>query len=709
MREQPEPIDLLTTLKDESLYSSAILGTYKFDGQFFEDKVLPTIQDLEITNIVVLTDSKEYETGREINRAGEWYYLDSIRVPGIFHPKFVLLLGHRRGTAMIGSANLTELGWRQNAELATIIKHVEEDPEHQNGDAFYQLKEFIQRISDPKYLASEKTRSAIDAAFQDAPWIPDNISNPSESNVRVIHNVDKSISDQVLEYINTDTHTIDILSPFFGETDVTPLEKLAETGCNELNIFLQPDDVRGFVSESVQQGLSDNLSKQIRKISMAGDDEDRYLHAKLIHGKGDSGTWTLFGSPNLTSAALIETANSGNLELGVIRQETNPEYFDYLLESSDIDISLINSEQIPHKPIERSSTESETDFQLFEAYIDEADNLQVSFEPTEFNRGILHLKRQSDSELFSKSFSDDRNGTIQLEDDEIVDFCQSSTKVYLTLDADEGEITSSERWLSLPTLGKKPRRGEIESIEASNGRYGLLDVLNRLEGMEAMYRFLEGIDFNKITSGKGGVGTVSINGGGEEGGAGIKDREFADYSELIEEKVEKFSDGLEDNEWPEDNQTWEDCLYNLFNLYLGGSKLTLWWIERDPAEKLRLRHIKKATETLQYSVTSMRGIEGEEFTYQVEEDLKLLEHTAIVCYFVNEIQIREGLSSGPNERVYEMFRETSRSALNTFGKARDNPIPSKELLESCLTEYNGIKKNRIPKPNSIRNFVRTLI
>ena len=54
-----ESIDLLDELKGESHYSSAILGTYTFDGEFFERKILPTIQSLNITNTVVLTDTHD--------------------------------------------------------------------------------------------------------------------------------------------------------------------------------------------------------------------------------------------------------------------------------------------------------------------------------------------------------------------------------------------------------------------------------------------------------------------------------------------------------------------------------------------------------------------------------------------------------------------------------------------------------------------------
>ena len=57
-----EQLNLLEELKQTEEYSSAILGTYSFGGDFFEDEVLTRLQRLGIRNTTVLTDTEEYKT-----------------------------------------------------------------------------------------------------------------------------------------------------------------------------------------------------------------------------------------------------------------------------------------------------------------------------------------------------------------------------------------------------------------------------------------------------------------------------------------------------------------------------------------------------------------------------------------------------------------------------------------------------------------------
>jgi len=138
------PTDQLAVLEELSggeLYSSAIFGTYTFDGEFFEEDVLPVLDQLDIANIVVLTDTKSYAEAEALTEAGQSYYLEHVRCPKIHHPKFSLLLGHDHGRMFLGSGNLTEDGWQRSGELMTVIDYPDEQAE--TKPLFSSLRSFI--------------------------------------------------------------------------------------------------------------------------------------------------------------------------------------------------------------------------------------------------------------------------------------------------------------------------------------------------------------------------------------------------------------------------------------------------------------------------------------------------------------------------------------------------------------------------------------
>jgi len=45
----------------------------------------------------------------------------------------------------------------------------------------------------------------------------------------------------------------------------------------------------------------------------------RWVHAKYMTLEGDWGTACLYGSPNMTSTALLDTASRGNVEAGILQ------------------------------------------------------------------------------------------------------------------------------------------------------------------------------------------------------------------------------------------------------------------------------------------------------------------------------------------------------------------------------------------------------
>lgn len=533
-----EKVDLLDELKGEAHYSSAILGTYTFGGEFFEEQILPTIQALNVANIVVLTDTREYEAANELRQAGQRYYFDHVQCPGIHHPKYCLLLGHERGLGIIGSANLTEDGWRKNAELVTLFRYEEGESTEQEEAAFSELSQFLKQLVDDDFVSSRKTKDAIETALGDAPWITDIDVSSDDGDLQLLHNLNEAILPRVLDIETGNTiEKANIISPFFSGEDTSVLETLIDAGAEKLVLNIQPDSVEGFESESLNRGALSETDIQVNAMSMA-DEESRYIHAKILVLPSSSRVTAVFGSTNATRPALLDTAENANIELSVMRSSSDSGYFQDVIGSDVLDTAEIRAADVDHRRRNPSSPEINYDFQLYEAYIEADGGLIIELEVIEGDECTLHLRRGAADGKLEYSVSDFADGQIQIQNDEVNKFCREATQLFLTVETPEGQLESSRRWVALPSLESAPRPSEKATIENSNGRYGLIELLNRLEGWEALYHFLDAIEFESGESGRGGIAIRSIDPDDEEGGSGMEDREVTELAEVFENKVQ---------------------------------------------------------------------------------------------------------------------------------------------------------------------------
>ena len=105
--------DILEELKKSSdEYQHVLLGTYSFDPDFFEEKILPVFTTKDAETILVLTDKNEYQKRfSDMSTAGHEYYIDYCYASQIFHPKFILLTWSEGIKLFLGSVNLTKQAW----------------------------------------------------------------------------------------------------------------------------------------------------------------------------------------------------------------------------------------------------------------------------------------------------------------------------------------------------------------------------------------------------------------------------------------------------------------------------------------------------------------------------------------------------------------------------------------------------------------------
>ena len=704
-----DQLSLLDELNSGRLYSSAVLSTYGFDGAFFETEILPVLTQLDISNVVVLTDTERYRDLGAVAKAGQAYYIDHVRCPKVHHPKFVALFGRDYGRVFLGSANLTKPGWQQSGELMTVIDYPPEPEQSDTAPLFAQLREFIEH-SQARIHGSHAT-DAIDDAFSDAPWLPAASAAEPDAEVNLLHNYTEPLLPQLRAHIgDASVESIDIYSPFFSGGNTEPLEELCELDPAQVSVNLQPDTVEGFNSDAFDAPAGVDVDITVNEIALTGDDEDRYLHAKLLHLTGPDGSWAFYGSPNFTKSALIQTGESGNIELGVLRHDPDPEYFGYLLDAETVTREPIAAESVEyHPPGSHESHRDRPDFRLTDAYLEADGNLLVDHEPTAEppQKATITLSRATGDEELDIEASASEDGHLRSQDERISQFCEQAVRVRVTLEFATETRTSDARWVALPSLKQTPRASEIQAIESSEGREGLLDVLDRLPTWGLICKFLENVDFRTTSVGGGGRTIRSRTPGTDEEG-GLEEWSPPDRSELLESKVSTLRNRLDATHDdllldPTDPERFE----SLVNHYVALTKLVLWWESQDLSTLSHLAKIRVAADTMGEFVGSLSTHPQAKAARALEEEHALFEHVVITMRYVDELQRRAGYHTGVNENVYRVFQETNRDVLQAFANLRGRPTPDHDKVADILEEYEAIDAVSVT-PGQVTQYCRDL-
>jgi len=700
-----EQLELIKELSGGKLYSSAILGTYQFDGEFFENEVLPVLNQLDITNIIVLTESQTYREASELTKAGKSYYIDYVRCSGVHHPKFTALLGHDHGRAFIGSANLTEAGWQRSGEMMTVVDYPNETTE--TISVFTQLREFIELSVNQ--IHSSRATAAINEAFRDAPWLPEALGQSRDEHLQILHNHNEPLLPQVLDHVDDQSiEEIEICSPFFSGPDEAAFEEVCNVDPEEIKINLQPDRVEGFNAEVLQDSCFEDINVTVNNISLTGDDADRYLHAKLLILKGSAGVWAFYGSPNFTTPALLKTRADGNIELGVLRYEADPNYFDYLLDPDAVSRDSIVPNSVTYRQTDSIDTdEDQPDFYLNDAYLCTDGTLVVEHEESTPSQATIHLRRPGNDTDLEIDIPEPGDNELRYKDEQITQLCRQSVQVKVTLEVSGTSKTSDARWIALPTLEQTPRRSEVQSIETTDGRDGLIEVLDRLPSWGIICEFLKNVNINSMEVGGGGGIIIDGDPPGDDDG-GMEDWDPKGRDEIFENKATTLLDKMEtsqQNLWL--NLSNPEEFESFVNQYIALSKLVLWWKSQDPYEISDIGIMRTATKTIGEFIMRCNSHTEPEAAQALEEDHRLFEHTAIIMCYVDRLQQKAGYEHGSNNNLYHVFRSTNQEVLKAFGEFRGQPVPTKEHLEDCLEEYATIDAVSVDA-NEIESYCREL-
>lgn len=311
----PARLDLHKVL-DSGSFDHAVILTYTFDPLFFEDYCLGNLQGLHsCKSISVCLDRTTYDkilSGSQSERptqANLRYLLHPIKVPGVFHPKLVLLASAKKGRLLIGSSNFTRPGLTANAELVAAYEF-KVDEKEEFGVAFRSAFTVIKAISER--WPSRNLISNLQEMQRDCPWL--DTSDSKDVDVTVISNLDSPLLSQIISKMSGDIDSASVVSRYFDETPHAVEELLRQSSARKVRVFTQNR------STNLQQSwLQDPLFAagrlEIYLTEYSADDRSQPLHGKLIvlHGKNES--VVAFGSANCTTPALLKPARQANVEM----------------------------------------------------------------------------------------------------------------------------------------------------------------------------------------------------------------------------------------------------------------------------------------------------------------------------------------------------------------------------------------------------------
>ena len=283
------PLELL-----EGKYEHALLTTYSFSLRFFEEAALRALWAAEVRSVVVFVDAIQLGEAlgdRAPSAAGRAYHLIAARrAAATFHPKLILLSGREGSRLCVSSANLTADGLMRNAEsLIAFDSHLKG-----HTAPILQAGEFFRRLSED---APAHTAAAIQAALS---RLPEAVDEPSR--FTLLHNLDRPLIDAF-----PSGNALTAIAPFVdaeGEAAAALSERAP------LTVIVDAEQIaagRGF--------FAGRWTVDPRRF-------EARLHGKAYELTTPSGRWTMIGSPNLSTPALLRTASEGNLEVAVAVSES---------------------------------------------------------------------------------------------------------------------------------------------------------------------------------------------------------------------------------------------------------------------------------------------------------------------------------------------------------------------------------------------------
>jgi hypothetical protein len=669
-------VDILEDLKDSSdEYQYVVLGTYSFDPDFFEWKILPIFRSKDAETILVLSDKNEYQDRfLDMSLAGQEYYIDYCYASQIFHPKFILLIWPDGIKLILGSANLTKQAWFESGEIIGSLTYYFSEHKPQNEKILSDFRDFLSKILEKNYIKSQKHRSKLLEILEKIPMN----STDEKFNVKLIHNMERTILHQVMEMINEPIKSIGIIAPFFN-VDGSVFDFFDKAGCKNFQVFIQPTKVRGFPKQKIIQMISNGSTITVNQITFK-ENEDRFIHAKIMIIKTPTKAFCLYGSANPTFSGMLATPENGNLELCILVYGPEPNYYDNLIENDSLVINPVSLEQIQETTQEPPGKIEPEIINISDAYLEEKKLILEIDQPSEFTDIVLaHFNEEFLDIPFQ---TQEKRFAINLNDEQF-DFCSRPTYVQILFQKNDQQIKSNKRWVSTQTLELTPRKMDIEKIQKTGGRFGLISFLNKLERFaddpQWFYYFLQRIRFENLNT------LEPIRRKLVQRKLETEDeKEYEKPPEInlvsnFRAKFEKRNKEIKES-LQQMNEFNQEEFKNQFNQFLTWSKIIIWFTLQEGKFIDNLRFIRSNIEeflVLYHKIKQNK--DAVSYLYKIN----FWQHLLLLSFLMFLFQRKEGFLE-KNLGVVRVFKETTTMLISEF----ENKITfTKEDFNPIIKEY----------------------
>jgi HKD family nuclease len=347
----------LHKLLDSDSYDHAVILTYTFDPIFFEEYCLANLNGFHTCkSISVCLDRTTYnkiiggsQTGRP-KQANLRYLLHPITVPGVFHPKLILLTSSNKGRLLVGSANFTRPGLTANAELVAAYDFKIKEKESY-APIFRSAFGLVKAIAD-RWPARNLT-SSLQEMLRDSPWLEEH-EDKCET-VELIANLETPLLTQLISKVSGTIECVSIVSRYFDESPIILDKLLAQTAARKIKIFTQ-NCCTTLPSTWLKHPAVREGTVEIYLSDYSSEEHEQSLHGKAVVLHTSSGALFAFGSANCTSPALLHCARHANVELLVtvpLAARDAKVLTPRLLDPSSNAERLIKASQLVSTPIER--------------------------------------------------------------------------------------------------------------------------------------------------------------------------------------------------------------------------------------------------------------------------------------------------------------------------------------------------------------------
>lgn len=295
---------------------------------FFETELLNKLKVNQNTTVII--DYKNYrkmisDNDFFSNYLGVYYNLEPIKVKsgGRFHPKFYLFLSNDKAEIYIGSANLTQSGFKMNYECLFSLFFDLDEIDDEAVDFLFQVMTFLESlfindnnlIEQPNDLIRTTVKEIVQSEFfTRVRELQSLIVGDFERSYHFLHSIQQGFYGQIERIIGETPQKLQALSPFFDD-NVDVFKKLA-LKCKNIDIYVPKTD-----STFPKSAYSDN-QKMFTNISVytaeKKDTKQRLIHSKVYRFHTQANTYDFITSGNLTNAGFHSIDNTRNLEIGIL-------------------------------------------------------------------------------------------------------------------------------------------------------------------------------------------------------------------------------------------------------------------------------------------------------------------------------------------------------------------------------------------------------